>query len=137
MILFLLITDKCFNFDGILNLTTKKDSNYFITSFKETPLLLFEDLNKKSITGYPMLRLLQNINSPTKIDFRLNGEIDRIVTTSRETPVMEFVPGHYDIYINGISTSNIDLKLGGSYNLIVSETSPNNFVSIFNLLIIF
>ncbi|XP_063995916.1 peptide transporter family 1-like [Diachasmimorpha longicaudata] len=127
----------------------------FITAFEgqatsyvleATSPYAYQDYINKTKSGNPAIRMLtNNLRSPntsTKVELSgVNYVFESSSYRERVTSVAEFLPGKYNVIVNGKDVGSISIKLGGVYTLQtfiganttkinLSEVTPPNSVHI-------
>lgn len=92
----------------------------------------YEERVEKSIRGWPYMRVLANIDSTDEmITLVDNGGTERFYANSTSHAKHEDVPtDEYEVFIGTRSIlTNLELKLGGVYTLIITQTATNTYTT--------
>lgn len=102
---------------------------FFIMSDGVKPTVKnFDDSPAKSSNGYPLVRVLANLNALYKFDF-IDKEDENKVRYTNFTNMVESInisPSKYELLLNGTKVDGeFELKLGGVYTIVVNQEETN------------
>lgn len=122
---------------GNFRMTPEKATTYFLTrddrdSSPGVRVIEYIDSPGKPKKGFPLIRLLVTVQQDREITFK---EIDKDIVKvfqSNSTELKTIPTGHYDIYVDGVVIDHIRIYPGAVYNIILTEKSFNNYVSVYS-----
>ncbi|XP_015111704.1 peptide transporter family 1 [Diachasma alloeum] len=107
------------NVNGFITAVEGQATSYVLES---TSPYAYKDYINKTKSGNPAIRVLtynvRNPNTSTKVELSgVNYVFESASDLERVTPVGEFIPGEYNVKVNGKDVGSISIKLGGVYTL--------------------
>lgn len=110
----------------------KMATSYFLTGNNALTLTRFEDSPEKSRRGWPMVTVLANLQSSSAQVRMLendDGEKERYKELGSVREKVDIQASHYAVYVdNQRIATDIELKLGGVYSLIITQVATTNFL---------
>lgn len=117
------ITPGCSNITGDLELQPGRSNSFFVSS---STIISFNDKIDKTKSGYPLLRLLSNVDSVKVIKFINNKGSETKQASSTSIDQFEILPGTYTLFGDDLKLGEVELALGGVYTTIISRTASGN-----------
>ncbi|XP_049546778.1 peptide transporter family 1-like isoform X1 [Anopheles darlingi] len=118
---------------GEFRLAEEKQMSYFIRKQAGgVGMLPYEDDTEKSSKGYPIYRVLGNTATNRTVVFRdidTSDPFDRHTNGSLVYDLVESYPSEYEIFVDGKLTLTYEMRLGGVYAFIVSDTEDNPMIT--------
>lgn len=109
---------------GIFPLHERTASSFFFTGIDSLEVEMFEDNPEKSRRGWPFITVLANLRSETaKVRFVENGNV-RYEELGNFTNQVDVPAGWYYVFVDDLELeSNKELRLGGVYTVIISQSA--------------
>lgn len=125
-------------FDGEFKIESQQASSYFLTSFNK--LVEYVDSVDRSTTTLPAIRILMTGETESNLSGVVDKEVvfhyadsenpkDSITFRSDIQMLHEIDAGIYFVYIDHTQVGAVELRQGGTYTIVISEATTNNFVS--------
>lgn len=121
------LNPSCKNVDAELNLQPGHSNSFFIAADSSSSIKSFEEKIDKTKSGYPLIRVLSNLDSVKAIKFiNAKGEESKVASPN-SIDQFEILPSAYKVYADDLKLGNVELLLGGVYTIVISKTSGGNF----------
>jgi len=119
-------SSNCPNDDssGIIPLHERTATSFFLNGIDALEIEMFEDSPAKSRRGWPFITVLANLRSATsRVRFVENGN-ERYNELGNFTEQVDIPAGWYNVFVDDVVLeSNKELRLGGVYTVIVSQSA--------------
>ena len=114
----------CSNINEDLKLRPGQSNSFFISN---STIQSFDEKIDKTKSGYPLLRLLSNLESVKTIKFlnTKDGGTKEVPAASIEQ--FEILPGIYTVYADDFKIGHVDFSLGGVYTTVLSKTLSGSY----------
>lgn len=127
---YLAYSKKALLHEGSFNLKAGKAVSYFITTIhNRIQLVEYEDSPDTPHQGVPVLRVLSTNEQSNEVKLKEVGRNIVKIFRTNDTALQPFLAGRYQVFVGDKFVSELSIRDGGAYTLVISEYSPERFAT--------